>query len=99
MKSVGRSHRERPWGVAPHWGAWIEITGIRRTIGVTAVAPHWGAWIEIPCMTGALLRAWSHPTGVRGLKCILRDPQTVPVAVAPHWGAWIEIITCDKPRG
>ena len=33
----------------------------------------------------------SHPTGVRGLKCVLRDPQTVVGAVAPHWGAWIEI--------
>ena len=34
--------------VAPHWGAWIEITGRIPAINDRNVAPHWGAWIEIP---------------------------------------------------
>ena len=33
--------------VAPHWGAWIEITASDRNVAVPSVAPHWGAWIEI----------------------------------------------------
>ncbi len=33
--------------VAPHWGAWIEITGRIPDINDRNVAPHWGAWIEI----------------------------------------------------
>ena len=34
-------------GVAPHWGAWIEIEKEWKRIGPCRVAPHWGAWIEI----------------------------------------------------
>ena len=33
--------------VAPHWGAWIEIAGLRVGRKRERVAPHWGAWIEI----------------------------------------------------
>ena len=34
-------------GVAPHWGAWIEIQTGQKCVNVYLVAPHWGAWIEI----------------------------------------------------
>ena len=33
--------------VAPHWGAWIEITNEPNVSRRVLVAPHWGAWIEI----------------------------------------------------
>ena len=33
--------------VAPHWGAWIEITVFAPNAFRLLVAPHWGAWIEI----------------------------------------------------
>ena len=35
------------YNVAPHWGAWIEMTATCRKPACRAVAPHWGAWIEI----------------------------------------------------
>ena len=35
----------------------------------------------------------SHPTGVRGLKCLHHRHGAVRYRVAPHWGAWIEIAT------
>ena len=35
--------------VAPHWGAWIEISApCKQRLYAQRVAPHWGAWIEIP---------------------------------------------------
>jgi len=34
--------------VAPHTGAWIEITKDTDMVTVITVAPHAGAWIEIP---------------------------------------------------
>ena len=33
----------------------------------------------------------SHPTGVRGLKCLRLCTDVSRRLVAPHWGAWIEI--------
>ena len=55
--------------VAPHWGAWIEISLINRIGGTMVVAPHWGAWIEIFYERDNMLGdIKSHPTGVRGLK-------------------------------
>ena len=51
MKSnVIREEERRRW-VAPHWGAWIEITHTSISAGICNVAPHWGAWIEIPLVT------------------------------------------------
>ena len=35
-------------GVAPHAGAWIEITSAYLDKLSQMVAPHAGAWIEIP---------------------------------------------------
>ena len=34
--------------VAPHAGAWIEISLVSRADADSRVAPHAGAWIEIP---------------------------------------------------
>ena len=55
--------------VAPHWGAWIEISLLVCPIPCYAVAPHWGAWIEISDdRRHCFIADMSHPTGVRGLK-------------------------------
>ena len=43
------------------------------------------------CITTRWAATRSHPTGVRGLKCIAADDQIVAFLVVPHWGAWIEI--------
>ena len=57
------------YGVAPHAGAWIEISRVTLRILGLIVAPHAGAWIEIasgPERTNRGLK--SHPMRVRGLK-------------------------------
>ena len=81
--------------VAPHVGAWIEIT-----IGQIAlahrgyVAPHVGAWIEMTSGTCHCLQCvMSLPTWERGLKYVRIDAPILP-HVAPHVGAWIEIHSC-----
>ena len=57
--------------VAPHAGAWIEILKKSPRKSVNSVAPHAGAWIEMnPKYQISLLIAGSHPTRVRGLKCV-----------------------------
>ena len=49
LKSALRYAQDTDTRVAPHWGAWIEITTITNPTGTSQVAPHWGAWIEILC--------------------------------------------------
>ena len=80
--------------VAPFTGAWIEIC-LDELIasGREQVAPFTGAWIEMSRVgLHAGFAHGSHPSRVRGLKCLLygygwsRDGQ-----VAPFTGAWIEI--------
>ena len=69
MKLLGSPRISTPRVVAPHWGAWIEISIIFRHWTRRIVAPHWGAWIEIVIQNGAPYSGGaSHPTGVRGLK-------------------------------
>ena len=46
--------------VAPHWGAWIEIAGLRVGRKRERVAPHWGAWIEI-----GRVHVWAEPVARR----------------------------------
>ena len=63
--------------VAPHVGAWIEITDIEFYLPSPLVAPHVGAWIEISCRVVHSYFDVSHPTWVRGLKyalCINVNP-------------------------
>ena len=71
--------------VAPHWGAWIEITrpGWLRPMGY--VAPHWGVWIEIRTTRLAMHGSTSHPTGVRGLK-LQRHPRVARVVLSHPTG-------------
>ena len=56
------------FSVAPHAGAWIEISVGRLNASLRAVAPHAGAWIEIADTT--MVETWekSRPTRARGLK-------------------------------
>ena len=54
--------------VAPHVGAWIEITTAYFDSLPYQVAPHVGAWIEIVPLVVRCGRCESHPTWVRGLK-------------------------------
>ncbi len=47
LKCHGSTTPQNPRQVAPHWGAWIEITRPPASNSRLTVAPHWGAWIEI----------------------------------------------------
>ena len=72
-------------------GAWIEIGSSATRPGSRLVAPHVGAWIEIGRSGGLTGSEASHPTWVRGLKCIVFIQEPIGKDVAPHVGAWIEI--------
>ena len=54
--------------VAPHPGAWIEISAAPSRLRKRSVAPHPGAWIEIRLAATLIEVVRSHPTRVRGLK-------------------------------
>ena len=55
--------------VAPHAGAWIEMTSATITRSTGFVAPHAGAWIEIvPVSAYPHLLGASLPMRERGLK-------------------------------
>ena len=77
--------------VAPHPGAWIEMSCTRRGPRCAAVAPHPGAWIEMIMPFATSTTVPSHPTRVRGLKFVHEQHVGRSVQVAPHPGAWIEI--------
>ena len=49
--------------VAPHWGAWIEITSRLIARMPRRVAPHWGAWIEMRCHIAFELATCRTPLG------------------------------------
>ena len=67
--------------VAPHVGAWIEITSSLKSMTGYGVAPHVGAWIEIRKEIARLTSiVTSHPTWVRGLKC-LRSCRAYPADI------------------
>ena len=51
LKFIWRTRRREPEEVAPHWGAWIEITKYNARHMPTFVAPHWGAWIEMSMLS------------------------------------------------
>ena len=53
LKLLGGAGLQPRRGVAPHVGAWIEITACNRHGRTSPVAPHVGAWIE---MSGLSLR-------------------------------------------
>ena len=68
LKFSGAMEKVNGVQVAPHWGAWIEISSEAIMAAESEVAPHWGAWIEIPSPLTDTRSRGSHPTGVRGLK-------------------------------
>ena len=82
-----QTHRQ----VAPHVGAWIEMTIQITLYIIKEVAPHVGAWIEIwrnspgadngrvAPHVGAWIEIWEKKYRYRW------------ISVAPHVGAWIEI--------
>ena len=50
------------------------------------VAPFMGAWIEIPFNNHRpLWNLWSHPSWVRGLKCIFGRSALIPCRSHPSW--------------
>ena len=77
--------------VAPHAGAWIEISSSASRYLRSAVAPHAGAWIEIDGRLHAEQHEESLPMRERGLKYANGFDIAVVDPVAPHAGAWIEI--------
>jgi len=78
--------------VAPHTGAWIEISLWSSAKAANCVAPHTGAWIEI------YYESEVEPTVMRRTPYGCVDWNILPplflhldCSVAPHTGAWIEI--------
>ena len=68
-------------------GAWIEIPPVLHTaLGSSIVAPYMGAWIE---MHNAAFKVQilyeSHPTWVRGLKCMRRLLRQLSYLSHPTW--------------
>ena len=70
LKSQSSSKSAKYPTVAPHAGAWIEITIAEPMRVLVWVAPHAGAWIEIDLgrRRDNTAGAASHPMRVRGLK-------------------------------
>ena len=58
--------------VAAFTGAWIEMSTMAKSCSTqVGVAPFTGAWIEIdPTEFATVPRPKSHPSRVRGLKCL-----------------------------
>ena len=76
----------------PAWGAWIEIRmGARRRTRQACRTPHGVRGLKSfeDCRLDFVLP--SHPSRVRGLKCLPPRRTRSPYTVAPLAGAWIEI--------
>ena len=92
--------------VAPRRGAWIETWPFRKCDRNQGVAPRRGAWIETLKGCLNIVKASSHPAGVRGLKPVPRRLLQPRLPVAPRRGAWIEtddaggelMVLCVAPR-
>ena len=69
LKSVVAGCRHHAVPVAPHAGAWIEISRSPETGSTSTVAPHAGAWIEIcTARSNRTTGGMSLPMRERGLK-------------------------------
>ena len=66
LKCHGSTTPQNPRQVAPHWGAWIEITRPPASNSRLTVAPHWGAWIEI----SVFVPSCEPPSGRTPLGCV-----------------------------
>ena len=79
--------------VAPHAGAWIEISSDFSIARSSSVAPHAGAWIEMRLPLPSLLRHPVAPHAGAWIEICLNTAFILSMTsiVAPHAGAWIEI--------
>ena len=96
------------WPVAPHVGAWIEISGFIPEARYTFVAPHVGAWIEITDTAASTQDVRkSHPTWVRGLKSYQSLYGASAAVSHPTWVRGLKFpvsprvsdVLCRTPRG
>ena len=78
--------------VAPHVGAWIEITLLLRMLCVYLVAPHVGAWIQMIGQPRKMVWWWVAPHVGAWIEININDGDMNNYLVAPHVGAWIEIV-------
>ena len=69
--------------VAPHWGAWIEITSILNRNWTITSHPTGVRGLKWPTYAPISHAVKSHPTGVRGLKCIIGDATSAVAASHP----------------
>ena len=77
--------------VAPHVGAWIEISRTKSDVMMWRSHPTWVRGLKYHPRAAQFVKAGSHPTWVRGLKLSSSLSAACCAAVAPHVGAWIEI--------
>ena len=77
--------------VAPHAGAWVEMSCFVAANTAPFVAPHAGAWVEITLTPQRRSEILSPPTRGRGLKSLSPSGHGHQSEVAPHAGAWVEI--------
>ena len=79
--------------VAPHEGAWIEISFSSGGYFGYPVAPHEGAWIEILIVVlWPLNKPIVAPHEGAWIEIRLLRASSSVLPVAPHEGAWIEIL-------
>ena len=88
LKCCGPYQCDRCLRVAPHAGAWIEISlSIAQSWTLVRVAPHAGAWIEIDIvLVSGKARPLSLPTRERGLKWATTHRSLI-------------LLLCRSPRG
>ena len=77
--------------VAPHGGAWIEITSTARIYAVARSPLTEGRGLKCQRLHDTLIHIMSPLTEGRGLKCRPPEYPSYRGLVAPHGGAWIEI--------
>ena len=84
--------------VAPHAGAWIEISDERNAARVFPSRPTRARGLKWHSHSSYFLPLLSRPTRARGLKYLYLIFDTGSYIVAPHAGAWIEILGVRIPQ-
>ena len=77
--------------VAPHAGAWIEISRRSQDCCLQRVAPHAGAWIEMSPVCLPFMGFYVAPHAGAWIEIQIQRVSMRARGVAPHAGAWIEI--------
>ena len=80
-----------PARVAPHAGAWIEISSPSTSARAAVVAPHAGAWIEMVNIFTSASVTFVAPHAGAWIEMVNIFTSASVTFVAPHAGAWIEI--------